>query len=260
MDSDFTVFANWFYDKTGLDLNQYNQTQVMRRLGVVMGKYGYRTHTQLVGAIQKNPLLLKECLDKLTINVSGFFRDSPHWDKLRAKIPQLAVNRKQLRIWCVGCAAGQEVYSLLYLLSQLLAPRRYQVRASDVDNEALAAAREGIYPQKALAGLSHTQRNVMFRRVDINYQVRDRFRSQVMFFRHDILRDAIGLNNDLILCRNVMIYFRDETKAKVIRRLADALIPGGLLFVGASEQIMNASCFQLKNEDVYFYRKELPGS
>lgn len=255
MESEFASFSSWFYEKTGLDLSQYNKSQILRRLGVVMGKHGFNSLGQLVRAVQHNPLLLQECLNKLTINVSEFFRDRQHWEQLRAKIPQLAAGRDKLRVWSVGCAGGQEVYSLVYLLSQLLAPQRYEIRASDVDSDALATAKAGIYLEKAVEGLSRTQRNVMFRRIGTTYQIRDRIRSQVFFFRHDVLRDAITDKNDLILCRNVMIYFRDETKAMVIQRLADSLTPGGLLFVGASEQIMNAGRFGLANEDVYFYRK-----
>ncbi len=253
--NNFQDFARWFQKETGMDLSHYNNSQVLRRLRVVMGKYGYATLEQLRQEAEANPGLIQECLTKLTINVSEFFRDRQHWDQLAGKVSLLAEGRPLLRVWSVGCSHGQEVYSLVYTVAKQLPMNKFHVWASDVDADALAAAKAGIYQHDSLEGLAGEQQRVMFRRQGAVFQIRERIRNQVTFMLHDILRDHLPGDFDLVLCRNVMIHFSSQAKQVVVQRLAESLTLGGLLFVGAAEQIFNPEELGLATEDVYFYRK-----
>ncbi len=254
-ENNFQNFARWFHRQTGMDLSHYNNSQVQRRLRVVMGKYGYASLEQLRQEAEETPGLLQECLAKLTINVSEFFRDRQYWEQLAVKIPQLAEGRPLLRVWSVGCSHGQEVYSLVYTLARQLPMSQFHVWASDVDADALAAAKTGIYQQSSLDGLAGEQQRVMFKRQGTVFQIRERIRNQVTFMLHDVLRDHLPGDFDLVLCRNVMIHFSPKAKTVAVQRLAESLTLGGLLFVGAAEQIFKPEELGLAGEDVYFYRK-----
>lgn len=259
MSEDFLLFSNGFKSFTGIDLSHYNRAQIQRRLSVFQQKHQLPTYGELLAAIQRDEGLLQECLKRLTINVTDFYRDSQYWDKLRDYILELARIRLPLRLWSAGCATGEEAYSLSAMLSITLPKNCWEVLATDLDAHALAIAQAGLYQEKSLKNLDIRQIAMIFNRVEKGlYSVKDRVREKVSFERHDLLQDPYPQNVDVILCRNVLIYFQESTKKEVLARLAQALNPHGLLFVGGSEQIMNPEDYGLSNENVFFYKKIPP--
>lgn len=256
MSPDFNNFTNQFRAITGQDLSHYNRMRVQRRLSVFLQKHELESYAELLVAIQRDEALLQECLRRLTINVTEFFRDPPYWDKLRDYISYLARIRLPLKFWSAGCATGEEAYSLAALVSFILPRECWEMVASDLDPQVLATAEAGLYQKKSLKGLKSRQVDLLFNKVDEGlYSVKDRVREKISFIKHDLLQDKYPSNLDIILCRNVIIYFKESTKKEVLVKLAESLNPEGLLFVGGSEQIMNPDVYGLKNENVFFYRK-----
>jgi len=260
VNKEYTAFIRQFLTLTGMDLGYYNQAQMLRRLEAFQQKHGLSTYRELLSRIREEEELYQECLHRLTINVSQFFRDTESWQELRKIVSQMPQERLPLRIWSAGCAAGQEAYSLSYMLGSMLSGESWTLMASDLDYKALEAAQKGIYTRKDLKGLSAQQIEGMFTRVDEDlYQVRERLWGKISFFKHDLLQQPYPQALDIVLCRNVLIYFRESAKTKVLFKLAQSLKPGGVLLVGGSEQIMHPDKFGLSNEKVYFYRKKKTG-
>lgn len=259
MSEDFLLLSNSFKAITGLDLSHYNRTQIQRRLSVFQQKYQLETYRDLLAAIQRDENLLQECLQRLTINVTEFYRDSQYWDKLREYIIDMARVRLPLRLWSAGCATGEEAYSLSAMLSIMLPKNCWEVLASDLDAQALATAKAGLYREKSLKNLSTRQIAMIFNKVEEDlFSVKERVREKISFLKHDLLQDDYPRNMDIILCRNVLIYFKESTKKAVLSRLSRALNPNGLLFVGSSEQIINPEDYGLRNENIFFYKKLPP--
>lgn len=226
----------------GMPLGQYKEPQMRRRLASVMTRRGYATWPQFERAIASDAKLLAEVRDTLTINVSEFFRQPERFLELRDKwLPQLLSERRSLRIWSAGCSVGCEPYSLAMLLNEVDPRGAHTIIATDVDMPILSRAREGAgyLPQEVRAVPPAILRKY-FVETRGTYCVTDEIRRKVTFRRHDLLTDPYPGDLDVILCRNVVIYFTDEAKSHIYAGFAKALRPGGLLFIGGSEMIMRS--------------------
>jgi two-component system CheB/CheR fusion protein len=185
----------------------------------------------------------------LLINVTRFFRDPKVFDVLAEKIVPDLVRRHtsehSLRIWIAGCSTGEETYSLAMLFhEQITAAKRnvkLQVFASDVDPDAVARAREGLYPETIEADVSPARLARFFTKEDHSYRVLPELRATVIFTVQDVLADPPFSRLDLVSCRNLLIYLRPEAQAKVISLLHFALREGGVLLLGSSETLGSAS-------------------
>ena len=183
----------------------------------------------------------------LLINVTSFFRDPKVFDLLAEKIiPDLVRGHppdQPLRIWIAGCSTGEETYSLAMLFrEQITAANRnikLQVFASDVDPDAVASAREGLYPEAIEADVSPERLARFFSKEDHGYRVLPELRAAVVFTVQDVLADPPFSRLDLVSCRNLLIYLRPEAQAKVISLFHFALREGGILLLGNSETIGN---------------------
>lgn len=255
--TDFKQFTEHFKMLTGIDLEHYNKNQIQRRLNVFRQKYQFHTLPDLLAGIEKNAALRQECIRRLTINVTGFFRDPEHWQVLKNYLREMGKYQVPVRLWSAGCATGEEAYSLAWLAMTTLPKNTWELLASDLDADVLNTARAGVYTAKAVKGVDAKTLPLMFQRTGSDlYSVKPHIRERVRFFRHDLLRDQYPFHVDVILCRNVLIYFIEKTKKKVISNLAQALNPGGILFLGSSEQIIGPDKYGLVNENVFFYRKK----
>ena len=199
----------------------------------------------------------------LLINVTCFFRDPRVFDFLAEKsIPDLIRNHTPghpLRIWIAGCSTGEETYSLAMLFrEQIAAAKRnvkLQVFASDVDPDAIARAREGLYPRTIEADVSPARLDRFFSKEDHNYRVLPELRAAVVFTVQDVLADPPFSRLDLVSCRNLLIYLRPEAQAKVISLFHFALREGGLLLLGSSETLGNADGrFEIISKQERLYR------
>ena len=189
-------------------------------------------------------LLAKDML----INVTSFFRDPEVFDRLEdTLIPELVRNQPQdrpLRIWIAGCSTGEETYSLTMLFREQIAAAerdiKLQVFASDVDADAVASAREGLYPETIETDVSQARLARFFSKEDHGYQVLPELRAAVVFTVQNVLADPPFSRLDLVSCRNLLIYLRPEAQAKVISLFHFALREGGILLLGTSETIADA--------------------
>ncbi len=200
----------------------------------------------------------------LLIHVTKFFRDSPIFEKLASDtIPALLEERrsaKALRIWVAGCSTGEEAYSLaiLFLEAKSNWPEsmKVQIFASDVDGEAIAAAREGFYTSAAASSMSPERLSRYFTRDEGGVRVAPELREMVVFTVHDILTDPPFSRLDLISCRNVLIYLSPIAQRKVIARFHFALNPGGLLLLGSAEAVASDEAkFEIVSKSQRLYRR-----
>ncbi|MGA8901728.1 chemotaxis protein CheB [Bradyrhizobium sp.] len=236
--------------KTAHDFSLYKPGTLQRRIERRLAMAAVETDDMdrylkiLHGDARELDLLAKDLL----INVTSFFRDPKVFDLLAEKIvPDLVRNHapdQPLRIWIAGCSTGEETYSLAMLFrEQISAAKRnikLQVFASDVDSDAIASAREGLYPETIEAEVSPERLARFFTKEDQGYRVLPELRAVVVFTVQDVLADPPFSRLDLVSCRNLLIYLLPEAQAKVISLFHFALRQGGVLLLGNSETVVNA--------------------
>ena len=242
---------------TKYELDNYGSKQMMRRLEGFIARTQLADVAQYCRLLEKDPQEVEKLQDFLTINVSEFFRDLPYFKELRDKIlPVLLKNSLQLNIWSAGCSNGAEAYSVAIMLDQLSPYRTHRILATDIDkNILLQAAAGGPYRGPDVRNAMPEVMTKYFTRTGDSFTVIDSIRKKVAFRQQDLTRDPFESNFDLIICRNVVIYFTDEAKKKLRRRFIDALKPGGILFIGATETMLDASDTGFVRLSPCFYRK-----
>ncbi|MCF4113689.1 MULTISPECIES: CheR family methyltransferase [Dethiosulfovibrio] len=257
---EYTRFKQQVQKLTGLDLNSY-KNQIHRRAHMLMSRWNLTDYDQYFTMINKNEDKLRDFLDYLTINVSEFLRNPPRWWDLRDHvIPDLIKTKgsKKLRLWSAGSATGEEPYSLAMLSSECGLSSATPVHARDIDAGAIAIAQRGIYHKRQLVNVPPDWITKYFKVVDEQtYQVKDDLKKRVDFARLNLIEDRFEKDYDLILCRNVVIYFRPETKAVLYQKFFDALRPGGYLLVGSTEQIFEYKSYGFEAAKPFLYRKPL---
>lgn len=251
-------FRQALEEALGVPLHQYKEPQMKRRLGALMQREAIQGWDAFARALAR-PDLLERVRDTLTINVSEFFRQPDRFLELRdVHLPRLLAERPRLRIWSAGCSIGCEPYSLAILLLELDAnARRHTLLATDVDFGALARAREGRrYHASEIRSVPREYLGKYFTtEPDGTYSVRDEVKQLVTFRHHDLLKDPYPSDCDLIVCRNVIIYFTEEAKRHVFEGFSRALRPEGLLFIGGSEMIMRPRELGLEPSSLNLYRR-----
>lgn len=246
---------------TGVDLNHYKTAQMQRRLQAYLKRSGFADWPSFFRALRSDPTALEKFKAYLTINVSSFFRDAVRFRYLHERIlPELLRERAKLRVWSAGCSRGQEPYSLAILLTELTGPhRRHYILATDIDRPALQWARAGgPYTAEEVKDVPPAWLQRYFVQRDDGYWVTDALKRKVQFREHNLLSDPYEKDFDLIVCRNVVIYFTAEVKQELYRRFRDALRPGGVFFVGGTEIVLNARELGLEMAGISFYRRSDP--
>ncbi|MBP3338908.1 MAG: protein-glutamate O-methyltransferase CheR [Lachnospiraceae bacterium] len=255
---DYEQFKSPVYKLTKIDLSSYKEKQMKRRIDSLIARHKYESYDDYVDAIKKDSNLFEEFVNYLTINVSEFWRNPEQWDVLEKKIlPELMkASSGPLRIWSAACSTGDEPYSLVMLLSRFMPLNRIRIIATDIDKQVLEKARVGLYSAKSLAGLPEDLKNKYFSKVGLsNYQIKDEIKKCVEFREHNLLNDAYPDKLDLIVCRNVLIYFTEEAKEEIYKKFNKALRSDGYLFVGSTEQIMNYRDLNYTSSHSFFYKK-----
>lgn len=255
---DYEQFKSQVYRLTKIDLSSYKERQMKRRIDSLIARNNYPGYAEYIEAIKKNQDLFEEFVNYLTINVSEFWRNPEQWNILEKNIvPELIKNfGGALRVWSAACSTGDEPYSLVMLLSKFMPLNKIRIVATDIDKQVLEKARVGLYSQKSLAGLPKEFLDKYFTKVGLsNYQISEKIKQCVEFREHNLLNDAYPKNLDLIVCRNVLIYFTDEAKEQIYRRFNEALKPKGCLFVGSTEQIINYKELNYSSCHSFFYIK-----
>lgn len=245
------------YKYTGIDLRKYKRPQMQRRLTALRDKLGYKDFKSYFEALTKNESLFHEFLDRMTINVSEFFRNSNRWEVLQKRaIPEFLAKNRKIRVWSAACSTGEEPYTLAMILNQFLPLAEVKVLATDIDDNAINKAKYGIYHQRSLQFVPPEFLKKYFRPLENGlYAVNDDLKSCVTFKKHNLLEDKFESDFDLIVCRNVIIYFTEPAKDILYTKFSGALRSGGILFVGSTEQIFNPAGYQLNTYDTFFYQK-----
>lgn len=253
---DYALFKRKIKELIGIDLDGYKDEQIKRRVKILMDRVGANNFLAFYKAIEKDPKLRKDFIDKVTINVSEFFRNIDQFEILKNRvIPQLREKFKRLNIWSAGCSYGNEPYSVAIILDEL-GIREFNILATDIDMEALKRAKEGVYKLEELKNISEERLKRYFTKLDSEYyKISDNVRLSVRFEYLDLLKDKYPKGMHLILCRNVIIYFTQEAKDTVFRKLSESLEEGGILFLGNTERIFNPQGYKLKPVDLFFYKK-----
>ncbi|HEX4234079.1 MAG TPA: chemotaxis protein CheB [Caldimonas sp.] len=228
--------------QTGRDFSYYKRATILRRIGRRMSVNGIDDMRVYLDFIRTHPGEAGALLKDLLISVTNFFRDRDAFDALQGQLPTLFAGKSsgdELRVWVAACATGEEAYSVAMLLSEyargLDAPPRLQIFATDLDDDAIRVAREGVYPPVINADVSDERLRRFFSRDSRGFRVGAEIREAVVFASHDLLKDAPFSRLDLVTCRNLFIYLSPDAQRRGLEIIHFALRPRGRLFLGASE-------------------------
>lgn len=257
-EKDWGLFKQKLKSKTGIDLDMYKAAQMQRRIGNLMQRNGHTSYAKFFESIEHDKAAFESFIEYLTINVSEFFRTPEKFSKLETDvIPELLKKSPKLNIWSAGCSIGAEPYSLAMILKDMTPLVKHRILATDLDIEILAKAKKGVYTDNELKSLSLVRKSKYFVENSGKFEVDAEIKSRIDFKQHNLLKDSFETGFDLILCRNVVIYFTEEAKDQLYRDFFKALKPGGILFVGATEAILNFRTMGYESYQPFFYRRPL---
>ena len=257
-DPQWMAFRKALERAIGVPLGQYKEPQMKRRLASVMARRGIDNWPNFERAIMADRKLLEDVRDTLTINVSEFWRQPERFVDLQQNwLPRLLAERKTLKIWSAGCSIGCEPYSLAMILTELDPRGAHTILATDVDMPILSRARSGTgyLPTEVRSVPQEIAKKYLAEEPGGTFKVSEDLKRRITFRRQDLLSDPYPRDLDLILCRNVVIYFTDVAKAHIYDGFAKALRPGGLLFIGGSEMIMRSGDLGFKTAGTSLYQR-----
>jgi chemotaxis protein methyltransferase CheR len=255
----WATFYRAFNTKTGLDLHQYKQDQLQRRILSMVESKNLKDLEEFWAYLKGDDSNVRWFLDKLAINVSELFRNAEKWRELEATIlPDLLSRTNRLKIWSAGCSYGAEAYTLSMVLDSKF-PGGHQIVGTDIDEAALAQARKGEFSDADVRGVPPAIRNTYLQKQEQGWVADQRLKKYVTFKRGNLLSDTFDQGFDMIICRNVVIYFTESAKDSLYQKFLRALKPGGYLFVGSTERIFNSRDLGLDTPLPFFYRKSSQG-
>lgn len=262
-DGDFKRFSELVYEKTGINLHEGKKQLLQSRVNKIMRQRGltsYREYYDLIVRDKTDGELI-EFINVISTNVTYFFREEKHFEFLRGQWrDQLAPGRDAVEVWSAACSTGEEVYSLCIELSEVLGSRPYHILGSDISTKVLKIAEKGIYSLEKLTGVNEAMLKRYFQRgtgtaegyVRVKKDLRDRTSFRIINLVEEI---PLRTQYDLIVCRNVMIYFDSHVKNRIVNKLENCIKPGGYLFIGHSESL-NGLSHDLQYVAPAIYRKK----
>lgn len=241
---------------TGIDLSSYKERQMRRRIDSLIHRNNYDDYDEYFKALTQNSNLYDEFINYLTINVTEFYRNPEQWKVLENEImPEIMKFNKKPKIWSAACSTGEEPYSLAMMMSRYVDLSSFKILATDIDDAALNKAMVGIYSAKSLENLPRNFVDSFFVKSGDYYKVSEKIINCIDFRHHNLLVDKYPENCDLIVCRNVMIYFTEEAKITMYHNFRNSLSNNGVLFVGSTEQIILPYKYKLESIKTFFYKK-----
>jgi two-component system CheB/CheR fusion protein len=245
-EKDLEVLLDYLRRSRGFDFSGYKRTTLSRRIERRMQAVGADDYLSYLDYLEVVPDEFTQLFNTILINVTGFFRDPAAWEYLTEHIvPRLIDSKKPdepIRIWSAGCASGEEAYTLAMVAAEALGVdavrERVKIYATDVDEEALNQARQARYSARDVEGVPPELLERYFERNGQGFVFSKELRRSVIFGRHDLIQDAPISRIDLLLCRNVLMYFNSETQAHIVGRVSFALHDGGFLFLGKAEMLL----------------------
>ncbi len=252
-ESDYSAFCSYLEKTSGITLGENKSYLVQSRLKSIMEQYSFKALGELLQMLndRKNLTLEKLVVDAMTTNETSWFRDGYPFEFLRNNILGgiTMAQKKPFSIWSAACSYGHEPYSISIVVQEFLErnpgriPAGLEIMATDISSRVLEQSISGLYRSfDTERGLSAERKTKYFRKLDDKLQIRDDVRARVTFRKHNLITDCFPLGTfDLIFCRNVLIYFSNENKQTILKNMVKSLAPGGYLFLGGSEPMVNYS-------------------
>ena len=253
--------------KYGYDFTNYAISSFKRRILRILELYKFNSVDALAKKISDDPAFFEEFISEITVNVTEMFRDPPFWRILRDKIiPNILLNHKKVSIWHAGCSSGEEVYSMAILLKEMGILEDAKIIATDIDDQILERARSGVYTVK---NMELNEKNyVRFRgenELNKYFEVKNGLAymdkslvKDVSYRRHDLVKGIVFNKFDIVLCRNVMIYFNQNLQNDVLKKLHESIFKYGYLAIGSKESLIwceIANKFIVVNNEEKIYKK-----
>jgi chemotaxis protein methyltransferase CheR len=270
---EFSRLLKFIFEHRGLDCKQYKPNYLKRRVSVRMRARDTLRYSDYLQLLKRDPEEYRSLLNDLTINVTEFFRDPDVYQAIRDKVlPEIleykrAKRSNAIRIWSAGCATGEEPYSLAMLTHEYISRQKdsdfwmVRITATDLDENSLQTARRGYYPVVNVLPGDRTDR--YFEAEGDGWQVRNEILHMVKFYRADLMHRPSHRFMDIIVCRNVLIYFEKEMQKKLLQFFHQSLRRDGFLVLGKSEAIVGTVGTQfdpyLRRERVYRKLEEANG-
>lgn len=257
MQYDYDYFIGEVFKLTSIDLSSYKQNQMKRRIDALIMRHKINGYNNYVEVLKKDKDLLNEFVEYITINVSEFYRNPEQWNFLTKDcFPDLIKKfGDRLKIWSAACSTGDEPYSLVMALSKYVPLSKIKITATDISDEIIEKAKIGIYSDKSIANVPEEYKKKYFTKNGNFYQISDEIKKCVEFKKHNLLKDKFFTDYNLIVCRNVLIYFTEEAKDETFAKFYDSLAKGGMLFIGSTEQIINYKTIGYIRKSNFFYEK-----
>lgn len=252
-EKEFVEIARFIKENYGINLQKEKKELVKSRLGITIMNKGFSSFEEyfdfLINESSGNAIM--EFIDKITTNYTFFMREKDHFSFLIENVLPWIKNterNKDLRIWSAGCATGEEPYTLSMIISDFFAIEKANwntsLLATDISNKALNIAKEGIFTKESLKQLPEVWIKRYFKDFEENnVKINDSIRDDIVFRKFNLMQETFPFRKKfhVIFCRNVMIYFDNETRDNIVRKFYDCLEPGGYLFIGHSETISRAN-------------------
>lgn len=253
----YEKFKKDVYALTSIDLNAYKEKQMRRRINTLIAKNKLDDYDAYIRLIKRDKDAFEQFVNFLTINVSEFYRNPEQWKFLDEVVfPELIQTfGRNLKIWSAACSTGDEPYSLVMALSKHVPLTNIRIIATDIDKQVLDKARMGLYNEKSIAAVPEEFKKKYFTKVGNSYKIADEIKRCVEFKQHNLLKDPYPKDLNLIVCRNVVIYFTEEAKDEIYKKFHDSLKQDGMLFIGSTEQIMNYKELDFVRKQSFFFQK-----
>lgn len=255
MTYDYEWFKEAVFQLTKIDLNAYKERQMKRRIDALITKNSIVGYDAYVQVLKTDKAKFEEFVNYLTINVSEFYRNPEQWQVMDKQIIPQLIGRfgNKLKVWSAACSTGDEPYSLVMALSRHIPLNMIHIVATDIDKQVIAKAKVGLYNEKSIAAVPEDLKKKYFTKVGLSYQISDEIKSRVEFKEHNLLESNYPKDYHMIVCRNVLIYFTEEAKDEVFRKFYNSLTPGGILFIGSTEQIINYKDMGFDRRNSFYY-------
>lgn len=264
---DFEAISALVYDHAGITLADGKATMVYSRLAKLLRAQGLATFADYVALVRRDERELAKCIEALTTNHTRLFRESHHFDHfqqhVRSGLLAKAMRRNKVRLWSAGCSSGEEVYSLTMTLlgrdretCAMLGQADILLLASDINEQVLAVGREAQYRGSDVTDIPEPYRSLWTVKTTGGFGICEEARQLVRFRQLNLLHPwPIAGQFDVIFCRNTMIYFDEETKARLLTGFADRLLTGGYLYIGHSERLVGPATGRFKSVGQTVYQK-----
>lgn len=255
---DYEGFKVKVLEMTSIDLSCYKERQMKRRIESLITRCKCEGYQDFVERLKNDKQAFEDFVAYLTINVSEFYRNPEQWEYLDKVIIPNLIKRfgKNLKIWSAACSTGDEPYSLVMALSKHIPLANIKITATDIDKQIIQKAMVGLYSDKSIESVPSEFKAKYFDKVGNSFKIKDEIKNCVTFSQHNLLKDNYGSEYNLIVCRNVLIYFTEEAKHDIFVKFNRSLAKDGYLFIGSTEQIIDYGDIGYSRSNSFFYQKK----